>query len=111
MSRARVAILLGAVLLLVALLLGLLLPNRDPVWFRLFWSQRWAVSLWSIMVLCAVGGLALGVALMAPLWLGQRRQRQRCQVKLRAADDEVTALRRILAQEAVRDSKVGLPQT
>jgi uncharacterized integral membrane protein len=109
MSRPRVIALFVGLLLLLALALGALLPNRDPVWFRLFWSQPWAVALWLIMACCGIGGLVLGSGLIVPLWLGQRRQRQQCQAKLRAADDEVAALRRILARDAVSDSTVGLP--
>ena len=111
MSRTRVIALFAALLLLLVLALGALLPNRDPVWFRLFWSQPWAVAQWLIMACCAVGGLVLGVGLVVPLWLGQRRQHQQLQTKLRTADDEVAALRRLLAREAVSDSPVGLPRS
>lgn len=110
MSRARVIVLFGLLLLVLALALGALLPNRDPVWFRLFWSQPWPVALWLVMAGSAGGGLALGLGVSAPLWLGQRQQLRRVLGKQRAADDEVAALRRIMARDAAGNSPVGLPQ-
>lgn len=109
MSRGRVIALFAVSLLVLALALGALVPNRDPVWFRLFWSQPWPVALWLIVAISAGSGLLLGLGAVLPLWLGQRRQLRRALGKQRSADDEVASLRRILARDAASNSTVGLP--
>jgi len=110
MSRGRVIALFTVVLAVLALALGALVPNRDPVWFRLFWSQPWPVALWLIIAASAGGGLLLGLGAVLPLWLGQRQQLRRSLGQQRRADDEVAALRKLLARDAVSNSAVGLPQ-
>lgn len=79
-------------------LLGLMMPNREPVRLEIFWWWSRIMPIWGVLLLGLVLGAAASLAVVTALWWNERLRRFRSDAEKKQLEQELNALRRLLAK-------------
>lgn len=102
MLRSRRAQFWTGSLLVLALVLvvGIVLPNRQPQRVNLFWLWQDTWPLWGLLFVCVLGGALISGLMMVVVWRRERLGRRSAEKRVAAIEAEVDELRRLVARDA-----------